>query len=163
MNVSAYIKDQSIYETGANNRHDAMTSYYENDKQVHDVFTYTKTHRFELNNLAMLEKDDNGHYFIELDLKRSDVDIAGRFEHNANKLELVICGYHVQIDSDALLAPVFAPYSPLTLRLTFADKRDIVLTYTCYMIVDYATLHFNQIVSGSGVVYDDGVARPSSA
>lgn len=137
-----------------------------------DMSKYKTSHTLIPNNYGFVEKDENGKYFLEVQLQRNDCDISTGFivypfyeSNNSSsevKISLKIDDKILPINTGTLIVNSCAMYSELKMRITF-DKEPFAVRfiYLSYMLdtkirADLMKKKFIQ----DGLMYSKGVVIP---
>jgi hypothetical protein len=116
-------------------------------------------------NLASINKNEDGLFYIEITLNR-DSDIISKFELDNSeniKLELMVAGKGINITYDSIIIPFMAIYTELKLRFTFkSESININLVYKSYLLKDLLIRKLRQLtINCSGTTYTNGMALHS--
>ena len=137
-----------------------------------DISKYKISHTFIPNNYGFIEKDENGKYFVEVQLQRNDCDISTGFivypfyeSNNSSsevKISLKIDDKILPINTGTLIVNSCAVYTELNVRITFdKDPFAVRFIYLSYILdtklrVDLMNKKFIQ----DGLMYSKGVVIP---
>ena len=138
-----------------------------------DISKYQTSYALIPNNFGFIEKDENGKYFIEVQLLRNEQDISTGFiaypfygSDNLSsevKISLKICDKFFLINAGTIIVNRCAVYTELKIRLTFdKDPFAFRFTYLSHMLdtklrADLIKKKFIQ----DGIMYNGGVAIPT--
>ena len=137
-----------------------------------DISKHKKSYTLIPNNYGFIEKDENGKYFIEVQLQRNDCDISTGFtvypfyeSHNSLreiKISLKIGEKILPIKAGTIIVNSCAVYTELNVRITFdKDPFAVRFIYLSYMLdtklrIDLMNKKFIQ----DGLMYSKGFAIP---
>ncbi len=137
-----------------------------------DISKYKTSHTFIPNNFGFIEKDENGKYFVEVQLQRNDCDISTGFtvypfyeSDNSSsevKISLKIGDKILPINAETIIVNSCAMYTELKIRLTFdKDPFAVRFIYLSHMLdtklrADLMKKKFIQ----DGLMYSEGIAVP---
>lgn len=105
---------------------EALSDLVKNGK---DFSQYISSYNLILNNVAFVQKDEDGKYFTEITIPQHD-DIITNFTHTPSKgvkIDLMIDGIKSPIFYHTKLVRVAAMYTEIKIRFTFEDE----LTFQC--------------------------------
>ena len=137
-----------------------------------DISKYRTSHTLIPNNFGFIEKDENGKYFVEVQLQRNDSDISTGFivypfyeSDNSSgevKISIKIGDKILPINAGTIIVNSCAIYTELKIRLTFYKEPFAVkFIYLSHMLdtklrADLMNKKFIQ----DGLMYSEGVAVP---
>jgi len=137
-----------------------------------DISKYKKSYIFIPNDFGFIEKDENGKYFVEVELSRNDCDISTGFtiypfyesdnSLSEIKISLKIGDKILPIKAGTIIVNSCAVYTALNIRITFdKDPFAVRFIYLSYMLdiklrADLMKKKFIQ----DGLMYSKGVAIP---
>jgi len=137
-----------------------------------DISKYKISHTLIPNNFEFIEKDENGKYFLEIQLQRNDCDLSTGFivyhfyeSYNSSsevKISLKIGDKILPINTGTLIVNKSAMYTKLKIRITFdKDPFAVKFIYLSYILdtklrADLMNKKFIQ----DGLMYSKGVVIP---
>jgi len=125
---------------------------------------YRREHNFVVENIGMINKDEQGKYFIDVKLNRNENDITTAFmtiPSTGVNISLILNGNVSPINCGTVIVPECAMYTDLLIRLTFMKEPfDVKLQYQCYILKgeERGELMRKRFIH-HGILYSDGVAR----
>jgi len=133
----------------------------------YDIVKYPCVKKLLIFNIPVMEKDNDGNYYYDCELKR-DCDIISDFAVNSNDPNIkfsFICGineYEINELKNILLAA--CAYSAVKLRITFNDdkipkteKKEVIFTYYKYICnrnISYYLMK-NKMITPA-IIYSEG-------
>ena len=144
------------------NNIDALTELVSHENLV--VTRYRKEHNLVVNNIGIINKDEQGKYFVDVKLNRNDNDITTAFMTTPStgvNISLILNGNALPINCGTVIVPECAMYTEFLIRLTFMQEPfDIKLQYQCYILKgeERGELMRKRFIH-NGILYSEGVAR----
>lgn len=138
-----------------------------------DISKYKITHTIIPNNFGFIEKDENGKYFVEVQLQRNDCDISTGFivypfyesdnSLSKVKISLKIDDKILPINAGTLIVNSCAMYSELKIRLIFdKDPFSVKFIYLSHMLdIKLRADLMNKKFIQDGLMYSKGVVIPT--
>jgi hypothetical protein len=120
------------------------------------------------NNLGFINKDINGNYYVEIDIRRI-ADILTNFTLSCKNIsdvrsELILNEMKININDKSMKILVCAaPYTQFILRFTFKDKPlELIFGFDAYLCKTEIRnrLIRRELICESGIQYYHGVASP---
>jgi hypothetical protein len=121
-----------------------------------------------LNNQAVVQKDKNDKFFVELSIPKNNNDICTNFCYNINTINyndkvnvtLNINGIFFPINQHTTMVNVCAPYTEFKIRWTFSEEPfSVELMYLSYLLQsDIRKDLMSKSFSFNNINYYDGVA-----